>query len=244
MKLTVCPFSVVVFIGTSMWYVQQLRKKRQQKNYDHVPNNIKQEVIFVLGGPGVGKGTQCQLVQQRLSSKNTMYIHLSAGDLLRAERSKPDSIVAKQINDCISSGQLVPSIITCQLIQNAMKESINNLHQTMQVTFLIDGFPRSADNAKVWNETPMGQMISIKCIWYFICPEEITIGRLIQRGQATGRSDDQNITTIRQRLQTFENETKPIIQFYQNETSIPVHTIPTDQPVDNVYQNVIQFILK
>lgn len=254
MKLTVCPFSVVVFVGTSLWYIQQLKKKQQHQDNNKsiimidnkTNNNISIDVIFVLGGPGVGKGTQCQLVEARLSIYNVLYKHLSAGDLLRAERSNVNSTHGKQINDCISAGILVPSIITCQLIQNAMNEYIQTIIKdestSIHITFLIDGFPRSADNAKVWNDSNIGKTLLIRNVLNFICPQEITMGRLIYRGQSTGRADDLNINIIRNRIQTFDIETKPVIEYYKNETLIPVYNISTDQSVEHVYQSILQYL--
>jgi UMP-CMP kinase len=81
-------------------------------------------------GPGSGKGTQCE----RLSAKYH-YEHLSAGDLLRAERKK-DTEMARQINSCISEGRLVPSEITTGLLAAAIAASES-------ACFIIDGFPRS-----------------------------------------------------------------------------------------------------
>jgi UMP-CMP kinase len=70
-------------------------------------------VIFVLGGPGAGKGTQCAKIVQ-----NFGYVHLSAGDLLRAERQRAGSKVGEEIEDHIRKGTIVPVEITCTLIEN------------------------------------------------------------------------------------------------------------------------------
>jgi hypothetical protein len=70
-------------------------------------------VLFVLGGPGAGKGTQCTRLVQ-----NFGYVHLSAGDLLRAERQRPGSKVGEEIEDHIRKGSIVPVEITCTLLEN------------------------------------------------------------------------------------------------------------------------------
>lgn len=90
----------------------------------------KKRVVFVLGGPGSGKGTQCALVASKYH-----FEHLSAGDLLRAERKK-DTETARVINSCISEGRLVPSEVTTGLLATAITNSESK-------NFLIDGFPRS-----------------------------------------------------------------------------------------------------
>ena len=90
-------------------------------------------VIFILGGPGSGKGTQCELIQT-----NFKFHHLSAGDLLRAERNKPGSENGALIQKYIDEGKIVPSQITIALLEQAMKEK-----GWENGKFLIDGFPRN-----------------------------------------------------------------------------------------------------
>ncbi|CAF3642415.1 unnamed protein product [Rotaria sp. Silwood1] len=74
---------------------------------------IKPNVIFVLGGPGAGKGTQCARISETYD-----YVHLSAGELLREEAAKPDSTLGKEINEHIKNGSIVPVAITCKLLEN------------------------------------------------------------------------------------------------------------------------------
>lgn len=79
----------------------------------------KPKVIFVLGAPGSGKGTQCANI---VSDYN--YVHLSAGDLLRAERNRPGAELAQTIEDHIRAGQIIPVAVTCSLIERAMNEQM------------------------------------------------------------------------------------------------------------------------
>lgn len=74
----------------------------------------KPEIVFVLGGPGSGKGTQCAKLVEKYN-----FVHLSAGDLLRAERNS-GSEVATLINDYIKEGAIVPVAITVNLIKKAI----------------------------------------------------------------------------------------------------------------------------
>lgn len=91
-------------------------------------------VVFVLGGPGAGKGTQCTNIV-----KNYGFVHLSAGDLLREEMATPGSPYGKMIDEIIKNGQIVPSHVTVGLLNNAMDKSSTK-------RFLIDGFPRNFEN--------------------------------------------------------------------------------------------------
>ena len=108
-------------------------------NSTHVTDSKKARVYFVLGGPGVGKGTQCAKLVQQYN-----FVHLSAGDLLRAERDS-GSAQAELINTTIKEGKIVPVAITCQLIKNAMES-----HGWAAKRYLVDGFPRNEENFTGW----------------------------------------------------------------------------------------------
>jgi len=111
----------------------------QEALFRKLPSTERLECIFVLGGPGSGKGTQCSLLHERFG-----YVHISAGDLLRAERRKGGPL-GRLIEDHISEGKIVPSSITVQLLRDAMTSS-------GQRRFLIDGFPRSEENLAAWED--------------------------------------------------------------------------------------------
>merc|ERR1711892_1077052 len=96
----------------------------------------KPNIMFVLGGPGAGKGTQCAKIVEQFG-----HVHLSAGDLLRAERASPGSQYGELIEHHITNGTIVPVEITCSLLERAMTESEKN-------DFLIDGFPRNEESLK------------------------------------------------------------------------------------------------
>lgn len=88
-------------------------------------------VIFVLGGPGAGKGTQCAKLVTDYGFK-----HLSAGDLLREEQDRPGSEFGEMIKTYIKEGTIVPMEVTIQLLENAMKAAMEKEKKTL---FLIDG---------------------------------------------------------------------------------------------------------
>jgi UMP-CMP kinase len=119
-------------------------------------------VLFVLGGPGAGKGTQCAKIVE-----NFGYLHLSAGDLLRAERNKADSKLGEEIEAHIKNGTIVPVEITCSLLENAMVES-------GKMNVLIDGFPRNKDNLDGWNRQ-MGTKANVKAVLFFECSNAVNI---------------------------------------------------------------------
>lgn len=93
----------------------------------------------------LGKGTQCARLVEDYS-----FVHLSAGDLLRAEQNREGSQYGKLIADYIKTGQIVPQEVTIKLLENAMKEAVEKENKTR---FLIDGFPRKMDQALKFEET-------------------------------------------------------------------------------------------
>ncbi|KAJ3103456.1 bifunctional uridylate/adenylate kinase [Phlyctochytrium bullatum] len=154
-------------------------------------------VIFVLGGPGAGKGTQCANLVRDYG-----FVHLSAGDLLREERNRKGSPYGELINTYIREGQIVPYEITIRLLHAAMLKSTSK-------RFLIDGFPRAMDQAEAFER----EVCQNKLVLYFECPEEEMLKRLLKRGETSGRIDD-NIESIKKRFATFRDTSYPVIAHY------------------------------
>jgi UMP-CMP kinase len=162
-------------------------------------------VIFVLGGPGAGKGTQCAKLV-----KDYNFINLCAGDLLRAERIRKGSPYGELINDYIAQGQIVPMEITIALLHAEMKKSSSK-------RFIIDGFPRKMDQALKFEEL----IVECKHVLYYECTEDVMLQRLLKRGlvfiyigESSGRVDD-NIESIKKRFETFKETSFPVIEHYQ-----------------------------
>jgi len=213
----------MLFIGTAVAVTASRRRQKISKGKDTTETSSVPpcQVVFVLGGPGAGKGTQCQLLQERLGN----WVHLSAGDLLRAERKKGGPI-GDLINARIASGQFVPAEITCRLLEMGMAEAY---HSRGITKFLIDGYPRNQDNVSTWADT-MGQH-KVEFVLFFQCPEEVLQGRLLARGETSGRMDD-NMEVIRKRFKSYMGETYPIVQLYENVGL--VRPIASDKPVESV----------
>lgn len=164
------------------------------------------QVIFVLGGPGAGKGTQCANI-----SRVYGYVHLSMGDLLR-EELLTQSTDANLIRQHITQGTLVPIDIVMRLLQAA----INKYRQQGKSKFLIDGFPRNKDNLEAWRRTFEGKNsdVRVQLVLFFDCPEEEMERRLLKRGETSGRDDD-NAASIRSRFKTFKELSRSILDEYE-----------------------------
>lgn len=174
-------------------------------------------VVFVLGGPGSGKGTQCARIVE-----NYGFTHLSAGDLLRAEINSGSQYGA-MIQNTIKEGKIVPSEVTVGLLQKAMQESGND-------KFLIDGFPRNEENRAAF-ESVTG--IEPEFVLFFDCTEEEMERRLMNRNQ--GRVDD-NIDTIRKRFKVFVESSLPVVQQYERRGKLC--KIDATREIEDVFRSV------
>lgn len=183
-------------------------------------------VVFVLGGPGAGKGTMCELAQSQLG-----WTHLSTGDLLRAERESGGAN-ATIINNFISEGKLVSNEIIIDLLKNAMERITRT---TGKVNFLLDGFPRSLHNLEGWQQA-FGADSELPKMLYFECPYPVLEERILARAKYTGRVDD-NVESIKLRFDTFKSETLPTVDHFRSKGKCV--EIDTSQDRQAVYQMVV-----
>ncbi|KHC48956.1 UMP-CMP kinase [Candida albicans Ca6] len=182
----------------------------------------KVSVIFVLGGPGSGKGTQSdKLVKEK------GFVHLSAGDLLRAEQNRPGSKYGELIAKYIKEGEIVPQEVTVALLKQAIKEN----YEQGKTKFLVDGFPRKMDQALTFENTIAKSAFTL----FFECPEQVMLERLLERGKTSGRADD-NIESIKKRFRTFIDTSMPVVDYFDKQGK--VIKVRCDQPIDVVANQV------
>ena len=184
-------------------------------------------VVFVLGGPGAGKGTMCELAESQLG-----WTHLSMGDLLRAEReSGGDS--ATLIEQHMTEGKLVPNEIMVTLLKNSMERITRT---TGRNNFLLDGFPRSLSNLEAWHEV-FGREAELPKMIYFECPYDVLEKRILGRAKYSGRSDD-NVESLKLRFDTFKAETLPTVDLFKSKNKCV--EIDTSQDRQTVYATVVE----
>lgn len=199
---------ITVAAAAYFYYVQKTKTK-------------KFKVVFVLGGPGSGKGTNCSKIVEHFG-----YTHLSAGDLLRAERTAGGEL-ADMINTYIKEGKIVPAEVTVRLLKNAMERSGSD-------RFLVDGFPRDLENLECWKKQ-MSDIAEVQFLLFLDCPTNVMEERLLERGKTSGRSDD-NIESIRKRLFTYDQSTRPIIEYFRGIGK--VREVNSHRPIDEVFAEV------
>jgi len=156
---------------------------------------MKQRLLF-LGPPGAGKGTQAQ----RLAASHGL-LHLSTGDLLRAE-VQAGSELGRQVEAVMASGELVSDDLVLAIVRNRLEHH--------QQGWLLDGFPRNLAQAEALDQllAELDQRIEQVVLM------ELDDGVLIQRLLSRGRADD-NEQVIRHRLEVYREQTAPLIAHYR-----------------------------
>lgn len=186
-------------------------------------------VLFVLGGPGSGKGTQsANLV------RDYGFVHISAGDLLRAEQENEKSENGELIKTYIREGKIVPMEITVKLLSNAIEKIIEDQKTEGKAgipRFLIDGFPRKQDQADYFEST----VCHAAGVLYLQCDEATMEQRILGRAETSGRADD-NVESIRKRFRVFEEQSYPVIVSYREQDK--VLEVSSAQSVEDVYGGI------
>ncbi|KAL4609433.1 adenylate kinase isoenzyme 1 [Arapaima gigas] len=178
------------------------------------------KIIFVVGGPGSGKGTQCEKVVEKYG-----FTHLSSGDLLRAEVSS-GSERGKQLSAIMQRGELVPLETVLDMIKEAMIAKADT-----SKGFLIDGYPREVRQGEEF-EKKIG---APSLLLYIDAKAETMVKRLMKRGETSGRTDD-NEETIKKRLDLYYKATEPVIAYYEGRGI--VRKIVSEGTVDEVFSQV------
>jgi adenylate kinase len=161
--------------------------------------------LVLFGPPGAGKGTQSAKLIEKYG-----LIHLSTGDLLRAEINAGTSLglEAKKLMD---QGILVPDAVVIGMIENKLNEN------KAAAGFIFDGFPRTVAQAEALDVLLETHKLSItQMIALEVAEEELT-QRLLERGKSSGRPDDQNEELIRKRVQEYTEKTAPLAGYYSNQ---------------------------
>ena len=192
---------------------------------------MKYKTILLFGAPGAGKGTQGKI----LGTIPNFY-HCACGDVFRGLRI--DNELGRIFIDYSSRGELVPDEATVRL----WKQSIQGTQGLGQFnpdkdTLVLDGIPRNVRQAEMLQDS-----LEVRAVFYLTCGDfNKLVERLQRRALRENRLDDANLTVIRNRLQTYEKETKPLLDFYGPKL---LHTFDSTQSPVNVLRDLILTINK
>ena len=160
--------------------------------------------IIICGAPGCGKGTQSDLIVKKYS-----LTHLSTGDLLRKEIAEKSNL-GQTAEGYISKGELVPD----KMIVDILSKHIENQADSSN-GIILDGFPRTVAQAEALEEMLNKLDKEISVLIDVKVDENELIDRLLTRGKTSGRCDD-NLETIKKRLDVYHRQTAPVNDFYKN----------------------------
>lgn len=182
--------------------------------------------IILFGPPGVGKGTQAQL----LASAYNLH-HISTGDMLRAAIAAGTELgkIAKQH---VESGGLVPDDVIIGLVREVLQREMEH-----ERGFLLDGFPRTVEQANALEKLFAELKVEDVRVILLEAPEDELVKRMIKRGQDLGRADDTE-ETIRHRLGVYRQQTEPVKAFYAS--SREVQSVDGLGTVDEVTQRLMK----
>ena len=159
--------------------------------------------IVIFGAPGSGKGTQ----SARLIDAYGLY-HISTGELLR-DHIKRGTELGVTADQFISKGQLIPDDLMIRILDDVLE---NEAAAKKGVVF--DGFPRTIPQADALEELLAKRGSQLDAVIGLDVPEDELVNRMLARGKETGRADD-NIDTIKNRLDVYHNQTLPLRKYYE-----------------------------
>ena len=160
--------------------------------------------IVIFGAPGSGKGTQSARIVEKYGLN-----HISTGDVLRAEIAAGTEL-GKTAKALIDNGQLIPD----ELMIGILAAKLDSLAGGYGVIF--DGFPRTIAQAEELKKMLVARGQDVTAMLELDVPEDELMDRLLKRGQASGRADD-NEETIKKRLVVYAEQTAPLKDWYKNE---------------------------
>jgi len=181
--------------------------------------------VLLVGPPGSGKGTQGALLAQRLGLQ-----HIATGDLLRKEVAD-GSAIGRTVSAYIERGELVPDDIIVDLVLPVVRNAV-----ATGAGYLLDGFPRSVEQAKLVRQIVDEEDASADHAIYLDAPRAELVRRILARADVEGRSDD-NADVVANRLQIFDDETKPLVDYYRDRGLLRV-VDATQSPEDVTEQTV------
>ncbi len=192
---------------------------------------MKYRTILMFGAPGSGKGTQGKIL-----GTIPNFFHCACGDVFRSLR--PDSPLGKTFIAYSSRGHLVPDAPTVELWRRFIDASTKTgrFHPTGD-TLVLDGIPRNVAQAEMLSDA-----LDVIAVFYLTCADRNNlVTRLQRRAIKENRLDDANLDVIRDRLKIYEEETKPVLNFYGRKA---VHRINADETPARTFLDILKHIVK
>lgn len=167
----------------------------------------------MLAPPGAGKGTQAVLLSEKLGIP-----HISTGDLFRANIGEGTEL-GLEAKSYMDAGNLVPTEITNRMVDARLDDA------DAQNGFLLDGFPRSVEQADALKEMLAKRGVKLDAVIEFQVDEDTVVERMLARGRADDTED-----VIRNRMSVYRRETEPLIDYYKD-ILLPINAVGTVEEI-------------
>jgi len=192
---------------------------------------MKYRTVLLFGAPGSGKGTQ-----GRILGEVPDFFYFSCGDAFRNLRI--DDPIGKIFIDYSSRGLLVPDDTTISLwSRNIQASTMDGSFNPTRDTLILDGIPRNPKQAEMFKD-----VLDVKGLLHLACLDPAKmIERLQRRALRENRLDDANLEVIKKRLETYDKETKPVLDYYGPKL---VHQIDSSEHPVKVLRQILDVVVK
>ncbi len=192
---------------------------------------MKYNTILLFGAPGSGKGTQGKVL-----GTIPTFFHCACGDVFR--NLTVESELGRIFLDYSARGELVPDEYTIRLWGDSLQGRIQTgQYQPERDILVLDGVPRNLKQAQMLEAT-----LNVRAVFNLVCPDQSKlVARLQRRALRDNRLDDANLDVIVQRLDIYEKETKPVLDYYGSNL---LHTIDATQMPIKVLQHILSVLAK
>lgn len=186
--------------------------------------------VLIIGAPGAGKGTQGKVL-----GTIPRFFHCACGDLFRSLDTRTE--LGQQFVEFSSKGELVPDELTISLWKVQVDNWIETYLYKPDIDIMVlDGIPRNVRQAKILSE-----YLEVHRVIHLTCPNREELARRMRkRALKENRYDDASDEVIAHRIDTYEKETRPLIEYYEGNVS---EIDATKQPVE-VLGDIIAEIIK
>ncbi|MEG0655998.1 MAG: adenylate kinase [Mucinivorans sp.] len=161
--------------------------------------------ILLFGPPGAGKGTQADLLKTRYD-----LLHLSTGEVIR-QNIKNNTVLGAQAEAQMAGGGLASDELVCSIIGDYVAQN------SSARGVLYDGFPRTLPQASRLDEILATEAQKVTAMVAMMIPDEVIVARILNRAKVSGRLDDQNIDTIRARIDAYNTQTAVVADYYKKQ---------------------------
>lgn len=190
---------------------------------------MKYRTVLLFGAPGSGKGTQGKIL-----GNVPGFFHFACGDAFRNLRIEDP--IGRTFIEYSSKGELVPDEATIALwAKNIKASTADGEFDPTRDTLVLDGIPRNVSQAKMLSDT-----LDVKAVFYLACADQTKmVERLQRRALRENRLDDAHLDVIEKRLDTYDKETKPVLDFYGPKITHKIDATQTPLTVLRIILDII-----